>query len=297
MALRRVVFLVIVFVFFGSGLLYFLLKVRRTDGGLGRLRISASFYPYYFFTKAVVGDKFEIFSVTPFDTEPHDYELTPLDIAKIETSRLLVMNGAIEPWAKKIKDDLKSKGIRVVSDEANFSIKGDPHVWLDPLLAKKQVDLILKEVVLIDPLNKDYYTQRANKIYQDLDKLDRDYRAGLRSCRFGDIVTSHSAFGYLAKEYNLRQVSIAGISPDSEPSLKQLAGISAFVRSNGIKYIFFESLVSPKLSETIANETGAKTLVLNPVEGLTWDETRLEKDYFDIMRENLSNLRTALSCL
>ncbi|MEK7195779.1 MAG: zinc ABC transporter substrate-binding protein, partial [Patescibacteria group bacterium] len=123
-----------------------------------------------------------------------------------------------------------------------------------------------------------------------------DYSAGLKNCALKDIITSHAFFGYLAATYSLRQISIAGLSPDAEPSSKEIGVIVKFAKENKVKYIFFESLVNPKLSETIATEIEAKTLVLNPLEGLTRAETNAGKNYFTEMRDNLNNLKVALEC-
>ena len=126
--------------------------------------------------------------------------------------------------------------------------------------------------------------------------MDTEYKQGLSSCEGKNIITSHAAFGYLAAAYGLNQVPIAGLSPDAEPSPRQLADIAKFAKDNQVKYIFFESLVSPKLSQTIATEVGAQTLVLNPIEGLSEEEMSHGKTYFSVMQDNLTNLRTALQC-
>ena len=129
-----------------------------------------------------------------------------------------------------------------------------------------------------------------------LDQLDRDFQAGLHSCTTRTLITSHDAFGYLARRYNLHIVSIAGISPDEEPSAAKLAELSKLIRDQQLHYIFFESLVSPRLADTIATETGARTLVFDPIEGLTNEAQKQGKNYLAIQRENLHNLQTALAC-
>ncbi len=131
---------------------------------------------------------------------------------------------------------------------------------------------------------------------QKLDQLDKTYAEGLKTCKQKDIITSHAAFGYLATRYGLNQVAISGISPDEEPSSQQLAEVAKFAKENDVKYIFFESLVSPKLSETIAHEIGAKTLVLDPLEGISDDDIKQGKNYFTVMENNLKNLQKALQC-
>ncbi len=256
----------------------------------------ASFYPLYFFASTIGGDQATVENLTPAGAEPHDYELTPKDIVRLSQSQLIIFNGNVEPWVDKIKNSVAGKPVVLVEAAENLATATDPHVWLDPVLAQQEADAVLKGFIQADPAHADEYTRRAQGLKKEFSVLDQEYRTGLAQCQKKDFVTSHAAFGYLASRYQLHQVSIAGISRDEEPSAKALADIAAFVRKNNIQYIFFESLVSPKLSETIANEVGAKTLVLNPIEGLTDEELVAGKNYFTAMRENLVNLRLALEC-
>jgi zinc transport system substrate-binding protein len=272
----------------------------------GKMLVSASFYPMYYFASEIGRDKVEVLNVTPAGSEPHDYEPTPKDIANIEKGKLLILNGGgLEPWGDAIKDNLKNSRVVIVTsgedlisrnvDEEGKTIK-DPHVWLDPLLAKKEVEKILTGFVSADPNNKDFYQNNANDLLAKLDTLDGEYRQGLASCQKAEIFTSHAAFGYLAAQYHLNQVAISGISPDEEPSAQKLSEIANLAKEQNIKYIFFESLVSPKLSETIANEVGAKTLILDPIEGIANSEISKGETYFTKMEANLANLRIALEC-
>lgn len=271
------------------------------------LTITTSFYPLYFFTSQITGDKANVINITPSGSEPHDYEPTPNNIIDIQKSKLLVLNGAnFETWGNKIKDQLNNTDIQIITVgnniiNQNYTDKSgnptsDPHIWLDPKLAKKEAAIIEQAIVQIDPINETFYQNNLNKLNNKLDELDSEFKSGLAFCQQKNIVTSHAAFGYLAKSYGLNQVSITGISPDSEPSPSQLADITEFVRKNNVKYIFFESLASPKLAQTIANETGAKTISLNPIEGLTPDNQKNNLDYISIMNDNLNNLRKALQC-
>lgn len=248
----------------------------------------------------------EVNNITPAGAEPHDYEPTAQDMARIEQSKLLILNGGkLETWGDKIKENLNGAEVMVVIAgdgivtqrliENGKSIR-DPHIWLSPLLAKREVETILNGFIRVDPKNKQYYVTNTNNLLFQLDALDSEYRQGLIQCNQKDIITSHAAFGYLTKAYGFNQVSISGLSPDSEPSIKQIAKVSQFAKNHNAKYIFFESLVSPKLSETIANEVGAKTLILNPIEGVSSEDMKAGKNYFTIMEDNLSNLRLALEC-
>lgn len=261
-----------------------------------KIKVSASIYPLYFFSSQIGGDKTSIFNVTPAGAEPHDYEPSTRDIAQIESGNMLVLNGRLEAWGDKITNNLKGTNVKVVVAGQGLFTQTDPHVWLDPQLAKKEVREITLGFISIDPGNSKFYEDNENKLDMKLDLLDSAFEEGLRSCQSRDFITSHSAFSYLAKRYGLNQISISGLSPDQEPSARELTYIVKFAKEHNVKYIFFESLVSPKLSETIANEIGAKTLVLDPIEGISDDDIKQGKNYFTIMENNLKNLKLALNC-
>ncbi len=261
-----------------------------------KLRIITSFYPMYFLASEIGGEKAEIENLTPAGVEPHDYEPSTRDIAKIENSNMLVLNGRLEAWGDKLTNNLKGTSVKVIVAGQGLLTQTDPHIWLDPELAKKEVLAITQGFISIDPGNSKFYEDNENKLNNKLDQLDNDFKQGLRGCQSRDFITSHASFAYLAKRYGLRQLSISGLSPDQEPSAKQLVNIAKFAKEHNIKYIFFENLVSPKLSETIAGEIGAKTLVLDPIEGISDDDIRRGKNYLTVMENNLKNLRLALGC-
>jgi zinc transport system substrate-binding protein len=303
--MKKIFLLLLIALFIGIAS-YFGLKNNIKNTQAGKFQVTASFYPYYFFASQIGRDKANVVNITPAGAEPHDYEPSAGDIVRIDSSQLLILNGQVEPWGIKIQSDLKGKSTAVlvagaglftqkVTDESG--ITGiDPHIWLSPTRAKVQVKAILNEFIKLDPQNTDYYITNAATLQAALDKIDSDYKTGLASCQKKDIVTSHAAFGYMASDYGLTQISIAGLSPDAEPSIKEMANITNFVKANGIKYIFFESLVSPKLSQTIANETGAQILVLDPLEGLTPNAIAQGQNYLTVMEQNLHNLKVALNC-
>ncbi len=304
---RTQVIIAILFGFLAIGLITFLVNNHQKPAiQNSKLQVTASFYPLAYFAEQIGGDRVEVTNITPAGAEPHDYETTPADMAKMENSKLVILNGGhLEAWGDNVKQNLDSQKTLIVTagegltnqqvvEEGKSII--DPHVWQSPLLVKQMVDKITVGFVQVDPANKDYYLANANNLKAKLDILDQDYRKGLSNCAEKNIITSHAAFGYLATTYGLNQVSIAGLSPDAEPSPQQLADIVKFAKANNVKYIFFESLVSPKLSDTIANEVGAKTLVLNPIEGLTNDEIAQGNSYFTEMEKNLVNLKIALAC-
>lgn len=270
-----------------------------------RIKIVTSFYPLYFFTSEIAKDKAIILNITPSGAEPHEYEPTARDMATIENSNLLVLNGeGLESWSENIKSNIDKNKTKIIiaGDEIATKIYKkesnniDPHIWLSPILAKQIVDKIESGLSEIDPNNSLYYKINAEILKDKLTILDEEFRQGLNICKSKNIIVSHSAFAYLAKEYNLNQIPIAGLSTEEEPSVKEMTNIAKFAKENNVKYIFFENLVSPKISETIAKEIGAQTLSLNPIEGLSKGEIDDGRDYFSEMRYNLINLKIALEC-
>ncbi|MEK7571545.1 MAG: zinc ABC transporter substrate-binding protein [Patescibacteria group bacterium] len=267
---------------------------------------NASFYPMYFFTSEIGGYKTEVNNLTPAGIEPHDYEPNAKTLTDIEKNKLLVLNGGVEPWADRVKANLTGTSVVTVTAGEGLLSKAftdedgtqtqDPHIWLDPVLAKEQAKKIAEGFITIDPKNQTYYENNFGVLSEKLDQLDAKYNAGLKSCQKKEFVTSHEAFSYLASRYGLTQVAISGLSPDVEPSLQQIADVAEYAQENNINYIFFESLVSPELSQTVADEIGAQTLVLDPLEGLSQDDSKQGKNYFTVMEENLKNLRIALQC-
>ncbi|MNI13995.1 High-affinity zinc uptake system binding-protein ZnuA precursor [compost metagenome] len=171
----------------------------------------------------------------------------------------------------------------------------DPHVWLAPSLAIKEVRTIEAALAAASPENAAAFQTNSDAYIAKLEQLDQDFKAGLKDTKRKDFITQHAAFGYLAKEYGLTQVPIAGLSPEQEPSAAQMAKIVEFAKAHKVKTIFFETLVSSSVADTIAGELGAKSAVLNPIEGLTDEDRSSNLDYLAIMRQNLEALKTALN--
>ncbi|MDT9717963.1 metal ABC transporter substrate-binding protein [Paenibacillus sp. ClWae2A] len=171
----------------------------------------------------------------------------------------------------------------------------DPHVWLSPALAVKEVRIIEAGLTQAAPEHAEQFKQNADAYIAQLESLDQDFKAAVADSKRKDFITQHAAFGYLAQEYGLQQVPIAGLSPEQEPSAAQMASVIDFAKEHQVKTIFFETLVSSKVSETIASEVGAKTAVLNPIEGLTEEEIAAGMDYISVMRQNLEALKLALN--
>lgn len=274
------------------------------DSGSGKVRVAASFYPLYFVASRIGGERVEAVNLTPAGAEPHDYELSPRDIAFVEKSRLLVLcGGNLEAWGEDVASGRQAgsvvyagEGLMTGAMEEDGETSVDPHVWLSPALYAKVAEKVAGALESIDPEGAAYYRGNLAAFEAEAAALDTAFRTGLANCGKKEIVTSHDAFGYLASAYDLTQVSIAGLSPDAEPSPRQMTEVARFAREHEVKYIFFESMVSPELARTIAEEVGAATLVLNPLEGLSGEEMAAGKDYFSEMESNLFNLRLALEC-
>lgn len=275
---------------------------RETPPAAGeRVLVMATIFPVYDFARQVGGDRVEVRLMVPPGAEPHDWEPTPQDLAALSQAKVFIYSGAgLEPWVNKVLSGNLRKDAVVVEASQGVDLytapdgHTDPHVWLDPDNARKMVNNIRDGLVAADAAHKTEYEQNAAAYVKQLIGLDAAYRDALAHVARRDFVTSHAAFGYLARRYGLNQIPIMGLAPDAEPTPETMAGIVRLVREQGIKYIFFETLVSPKLSQTIARETGASTLVLNPLEGLSPQEMAQGKNYLTVMHDNLVNLVRAL---
>jgi len=280
--------------------------VRPIPATDGRVAVVATFYPLAEFARQVGGDLVSVINVTPAGVEPHDFEPSPQAIARISAAHLFIVNGGgIDAWASALAPSLQGQGIRVLTmaplmgtplSAAEEDGAFDGHFWLSPVLAARQVEAIRDALIAEDPAHAEAYRARAGAYISELAALDRAYTEGLRSCAIRTAVTSHAAFAYLAREYRFTQLAITGLSPDAEPSAGALATVAVAARSRGVRYIFFETLVSKRIAETLAREIGARTLVFNPLEGLTGDDIARGASYLSIMRENLVSIRTALAC-
>ena len=255
-------------------------------GATGKRTVVASFYPLAFAAQQIGGPSLSVENLTPPGSEPHDLELAPQAVARvIRADVVLYLGHGFQPA---VSDAVRQASGRTVDVLAGLPLHGaDPHVWLDPARFERIVRRI--GAVLGRPA-------AANALVVRLRRLDREYRAGLAHCARRDIVTSHAAFGYLAQRYGLRQVAITGLTPESEPTPGQLADVVRLVRQTRATTVFFERLVSPRLADTVAREVGARTAVLDPIEGLTPAEQSRGDTYLTLMRANLGALRKALAC-
>ncbi|MEK7084305.1 MAG: zinc ABC transporter substrate-binding protein [Patescibacteria group bacterium] len=265
--------------------------------------IVASFYPLAHFAEIVGGDRVEVVNLTPPGAEPHDFEPTPQDIVRLRNAALVLVNGSgFEEWFASVwKSGIIRAPILALAEQVNLLPAGsggayDPHIWLDPVLAQAEVSVIRDALIAVDSFRKDTYEKNAAAYIRQLENLDQAYARGLSSCRIRTVISPHLAFQYVGKRYGIDFMGIAGVSPDEEPSPKRMAELADIAKAKGVEYIFFETLVSPKLAETIAKEAGIGTLVLNPIEGLTEDEISAGETYISVMEKNLEQLRKAMDC-
>jgi zinc transport system substrate-binding protein len=257
-------------------------------GGSGSSRetVVAGFYPLAYAAQLVGGRAVRVENLTPSGAEPHDLELTPGAVAKIQRADVVLYLG--HGFQPAVSDAVGGTSGRAIDLLDGLPLRAsDPHVWLDPVLYVRIVRRVAG--VLRRPA-------RVPAPLERLRALDGDYRRGLAHCGRREIVTSHAAFGYLAERYRLRQIAITGLTPESEPTARDLARVVRVVRSTKATTIFSETLLSPRLAETIAREVGARTAVLDPIEGLTPSEQARGDTYFTLMRRNLAVLRQALAC-
>ncbi|WP_172921337.1 metal ABC transporter substrate-binding protein [Enterococcus faecium] len=280
------------------------------------LTIVTTFYPIYDFTKEIVGDEGNVKLLIPAGTEPHDFEPSAKERAEISDADVFVYNSSdMEFFVDSLKDSVDSKQTLMIeaakgidrlesqeADEHEESEEGhdhaheyDPHVWLDPVLAIKEVRTIAGELGEKYPDKKEIFTKNADAYIKKLEALDQKYSEELKNATNRTFVTQHAAFAYLANQYNLEQVAISGVSPDQEPTPSRLAELKEFVKKNNIKVIYFEENASSKVAETLSNETGVKLEVLNPLESLTNEQIKAGENYISVMEKNLEALKESIN--
>jgi zinc transport system substrate-binding protein len=276
------------------------------DGSGDRPRVIASFYPFAFVAEQVGGDHVDVDNLTPPGAEPHDLELTPQQVADLTDASLVVYESGFQPA---VDDGIEQAGL---SDDAILDVTEvvplapatesaddestdvDPHVWLDPTLMQQIANATADRLIEIDPSHRSAYERDRDRLVSQLEQLDTEYEQGLADCERRTIVTSHDAFGYLARRYDLEQIPIAGIDPHAEPAPSDQAEIADLVRDDGITTVFTETLVSDDVAQSIADETGVTVATLDPIEGL--DDATSDETYLDLMRDNLEALREANGC-
>ena len=268
-------------------------------GADGKIAVVASFYPLQYATQQIGGSLVAVTSLTKPGAEPHDIELTPRAVASVSRARLVVYEKGLQGAVDQAVESQGGGHSLDVAPSANLDLKlesgaTDPHFWLDPQRYSEVAKAIAERLAQLDPAHRPDFEKNATVFEGKLAALSQEFTTGLASCQRRDIVTSHAAFGYLARRFDLRQIAINGLFPGSEPKAGVLATVSDYAKAHGVTTIYAETLVSPAIAQTVAHETGARVRTLDPLEGLT--DASLGKDYFEVMRSNLQVLRAGQSC-
>jgi zinc transport system substrate-binding protein len=255
----------------------------------GGTEVAASFYPLAFAAETIGGPSVEVTNLTPPGTEPHDVELSVSDVERIRSADVVLYLGSgFQPAVERAVEGGDAEAIDLLTGPTLEGEEGvDPHVWLDPL---RYAEIANRIGEALD------HQPSAQQFEEKLRDLHEEFKRGLADCERREIVTSHDAFSYLADRYGLEQIAISGVSPEAEPTPRELEEVVAEVRAHGATTVFFETLVSPRIAETVAREAGVETATLDPLEGLTEEDIAAGADYFSVMRSNLEALREALRC-
>ncbi|MET9980276.1 metal ABC transporter solute-binding protein, Zn/Mn family [Streptomyces microflavus] len=300
------------------------------DGGNGdKLKVTASFYPMQFLAERIGGEHVAVTSLTKPGVEPHDLELTPRQIGSISESDYVLYLKGIQPA---VDDAILQSGVKNTVDAATLTtledhgseVSGhdhgheeeahedegheehaegdghnhgeeggaDPHIWLDPVKYAEVAKGVGKSLEKADPDHAADYKKNTEALVGELNKLNTAYETGLKNTATKTFITTHSAFGYLAERYGLTQQGIAGIDPEAEPSPARIQEIHTIAEKEKATTVFFETLASDRTAKTLAKDTGLKTGVLDPLEGIT--KKSQGADYIEVMESNLTALQKAL---
>ncbi|CAB4806206.1 MAG: zinc ABC transporter substrate-binding protein [Actinobacteria bacterium] len=283
----------------------------------GKVKVAAALYPIEEIVRAVGGSQVSLVELIPPGQPAHDYEPTPRQITDLQSADVVFyFGGGFQPSVEKAVaslpnsvrkvDLLKSVELIPISQqlagtegEVDGEVLGDgsdPHVWLSPANMQLMVEQVRAVLVAFPSVDAPAAAAAAASFTSVLAKLDTDFSSGLANCESRVIVTAHRAFGYVAHDYNLEQIAIAGVSPTDEPSAKTLEAIARSAKKNKVATIFFETGLPAELSKTIANEVGATTAVLDSVESLSNEQIADGANYVSVMQSNLATLEKGLAC-
>jgi zinc transport system substrate-binding protein len=282
--------------------------VTVTSGESGsKLKVLASFYPLADFAQNVGGDKVNVSLLVPPTTDVHEFEPTPSSVQQVSTANLLIINGfGLEPWEPQIvasADNSKlvvvncSQGITPIKVPPEFQSNNrtiDPHIWLDPVLVKTIVKNILQGLIQADPSDSAYFTANAQSYDSKLDFLNSQIINATRGTLTRNFVTFHTAFGYFAQTYNLTMVPVFGPF-EEEPTAQDIQNVVSAIHQYHLCYVGYESLENPAIPQSIASQTNASLILMDPIEGITPQQQALGMDYISLMQMDLLNIATALN--
>lgn len=280
------------------------------DSTQNKLKVVATLFPFYDFARQIGGDMADVSLLLPPGVEAHSFDPRPSDLVKINRAGVFVFTGKfMEPWAADLASSLP-KNVSVVDASAGIELQPavfgdadepagapDPHIWLDFGNDKTIVESITKAMAEKDPANAGRYRANAAEYLQKLADLDAKFKEGLSDCASHDLIYGgHYALGYLARRYGLQYAAAQGVSPDAEPTAQDLASLVGQIRRDKIPFVFYEELSSPKIAQTVADETGAKLLLLNAAHNVGRGDLERGATFIDIMENDLANLKTGLRC-
>ena len=273
----------------------------------GRIKVLASFYPVYEFANNVGGDRIDLLLLVPETDDVHSFEPRPSSIQNVATANVLIYGGAgIEPWISQIVAAADNPRLIVVDSSQGISLLPvpprfqkdnrafDPHIWLDPVLAKQQVMNILQGLIRADPADQGYFTSNAQAYTAKLDNLNSEILQATSNVKTRYFITFHEAFAYFAERYNLTQVPIAGPFQE-DPTPSDIEGVITAIQQNRLCYVGYESLENPSISESIASQSHATLVLMDPIEGLSQADQAAGKTYLIKMQDNLAVFVLALN--
>jgi zinc transport system substrate-binding protein len=284
---------------------------KKEKAGSGKkLIVIASLFPLYDFARNIGQDRADVSLLLSPGLEAHSFEPKPGDMVRLNQANVfLYTSSAMEPWVQDVLKGVQNRDLKVIESGHGIAMVSDhdrhghdhggadPHIWLDFSNAVKMVDRILAGFLEKDPLNRDFYQANADAYKAKLNDLDRQFREGLSGCRKNVIVHGgHSAFGHLAQRYGLEYVAVSGFSPNAESTPAGMVKISKTLKANGLNHLFYEELLSPRIAESIARETGASLLMLHGAHNVSKDEFEQAVSFLDLMQRNVQNLKRGLQC-
>jgi zinc transport system substrate-binding protein len=292
--------------------------IKEQDNNDTKLRVVTSFYPLYEFTKEIGGEKIDLSTIIPFGVEPHDWEPSPQKITELYNADIIIYNGiGFDSWLSNTNSNTNtnsidksnlvdiSKGVQLIElkkqddkpSPTNYKSSFDPHIWLDPLIAKNITKTISSYLIKSDPANSDYYKLNTDKFIKQLDLLDKEIKKSLTNCKLNEFISFHEAFQYFANRYGLTQHSVQGLSPEGEILPQQISKIISLAKNLNINIIYSEELKDPRLAEILASELpNGSVLLLSPIEGIDKVEQENNISYIDKMKTNIDNLGKGLKC-
>ncbi|MFI1835494.1 metal ABC transporter substrate-binding protein [Streptomyces olivaceoviridis] len=286
---------------------------KAVAANTSKFDVVASFYPMAFLADRIGGDHVHVTTLTSPGQEPHDLEISPQQIASLEESDAVLYLKNLQPSVddavaqSPVKTKIDAASLTTLEDhgdevgghaaghdshEGGESTGKDPHIWLDPVRYAQVAEGVGKAFEKADPKHAADYKKNTAALVKQLDELNTEFADGLAHTRSKVFITTHAAFGYLAERYGLTEEAVSGLDPESEPSAARVRDLERMAKADGVSTVFYETLVSDKTARTLARDTGLKTDVLDPIEGITGKSRG--KDYFAVQRANLKALQQAL---